>query len=91
MPLLDKELKDLERSHKELTQTVEEYLKELGPCNHSVNICTCIEQAKLRFAHQVRAGIDGVPWCDNCETRGRHVTKDCPYEIGREELEGETQ
>ncbi|KKL54080.1 hypothetical protein LCGC14_2269060, partial [marine sediment metagenome] len=45
----------------------------------------------LRFALQVRARIDGVPWCDNCGTEGKHTIKDCPYEVGREELEGEAQ
>ncbi|KKL48056.1 hypothetical protein LCGC14_2329310, partial [marine sediment metagenome] len=37
-------------------------------------------QAKLRFALQVRARIDKVPWCVNCGTEGGHTIKDCPYE-----------
>ena len=78
--MLEKELKELEDSHKELTGLVEEYLKELGGCDHSVNICCCVEQAKLAHAHQVRAGIDGVPWCSNCSVAGQHDTKDCPME-----------
>ncbi|KKK48050.1 hypothetical protein LCGC14_3149000, partial [marine sediment metagenome] len=39
---------------------------------------------------QVRARIDKVPWCDNCGTEGGHTIEDCPYEVGREELEGES-
>ncbi len=89
--MLDKELEDLERSHKELTELVQENLKEYGPCDHSVNICSCIDQDKLRFALKVRARIDKVPWCDNCGTEGEHITKDCPYEMGREELEQDVQ
>jgi len=85
--LLDKELQELERSHKELTVLAQEYLKELGSCDHSVNICTCVEQAKLRFAHQVRAGIDGVPWCVVCDADKGHTSEDCPYQMGSEEGE----
>ncbi|KKL69485.1 hypothetical protein LCGC14_2114410, partial [marine sediment metagenome] len=90
-PMLDKELEDLERSHKELTVLAQEYLKEMGGCDHSVGICSCVDQAKLRFALQVRARIDKVPWCVNCGTEGGHTIKDCPYEVGREELEGEAR
>lgn len=87
MPLLDKELEELERSHKELTELVQENLLELGPCDHSVNICSCIDQAKLRFALKVRARIDKVPWCDNCGTEGEHTIETCPYEAGIREEE----
>ena len=78
--MLDKELEDLERSHKELTVLAQEYLRVLGGCDHSVNICSCIDRAKLRFALMVRARIDKVPWCINCGTEGGHTIRDCPYE-----------
>jgi hypothetical protein len=87
--MLDKELEELERSHKELTVLAQEYLTEIGGCDHSVGICNCIDRAKLRFALQVRARIDGVPWCTNCGTEGGHTIDTCPYEVGRLELEGE--
>ncbi len=73
---------DLRTSHRVLAEVVQEYLDEIGGCDHSVNICACDEIGKLAEAHRVIAKMEGNTWCSECGAgQGNvydHNSNECP-------------